>query len=106
MLGFTLDVEHFVDLAMCMMIPGLPGGPVVKNLPAKQSSRVRSLGWEDPLEEEMATHSSVLPWEVSRTEEPNGLQSMGSKQSDTTDRVNNSKQQMIIIASYRGVPLP
>ena len=54
----------------------------------------------------MATHSSVLPWEVSRTEEPNGLQSMGSKQSDTTDRVNNSKQQMIIIASYRGVPLP
>ena len=73
---------------------------------ADASSGVQSLGWEDPLEEEMATHSSVLPWEVSRTEEPNGLQSMGSKQSDTTDRVNNSKQQMIIIASYRGVPLP
>ena len=41
MLGFTLDVEHFVDLAMCMMIPGLPGGPVVKNLPAKQQMRVQ-----------------------------------------------------------------
>ena len=42
-----------------------------------QESRVRSLGWEDPLEKEIATHSSILAWEISRTEEPGGLQSVG-----------------------------
>ena len=52
---------------------------MVKNLPAKQESRVRSLGREDPLEEEMATHSSVLAWEIPWTDEPGGLQSMGSQ---------------------------
>ena len=51
----------------------------VRNLPAVQETRVRSLGWEDPLEKEMATHSSILSWEVSWTEEPSGLQSMGSQ---------------------------
>ena len=50
---------------------------MVKNLPAKQESWARSLGREDPLEEEMATHSSVLAWEIPWTEEPGGLQSMG-----------------------------
>ena len=45
----------------------------VKNLPAVQETRVRSLGWEDPLEKEMATHSSILAWKISRTEEPGGL---------------------------------
>ena len=45
---------------------------------------VRSLGREDPLEEGMATHSSILAWEISRTEEPGRLQSMGLKESDTT----------------------
>ena len=40
---------------------------------------VRSLGWEDPLEMEIATHSSILPWEIPWTEEPGGLQSMGSQ---------------------------
>ena len=54
-----------------------PGGLVVKNLPAVQETRVRSLGWEDPLEKEMATHSSILSWKISWTEEPGGLQSMG-----------------------------
>ena len=49
----------------------------VKNLPAMQETWVRSLGWEDPLEEEMATHSSILAWEIPRTEEPGGLQSTG-----------------------------
>ena len=49
----------------------------VKNLPAVQKTRVRSLSWEDPLEKEMATHSSIFAWEVSWTEEPGGLQSMG-----------------------------
>ena len=41
--------------------------------------QVRSLGWEDPLEKEMAAHSSILAWEIPWTEEPGGLQSMGSK---------------------------
>ena len=52
---------------------------VVKNLPAMQETRVQSLGQEDPLEKEMATHSSILAWRISRTEEPGGLQSMGSQ---------------------------
>ena len=46
--------------------------------------QVRSLGQEDPLEKERATHSSVLAWEISWTEEPGGLQSMGSQESDAT----------------------
>ena len=51
----------------------------VKNLPAVQERWVRSLGWEDPLEKEMATCSSILTWKISWTEEPGGLQSMGSQ---------------------------
>ena len=52
---------------------------MVKNLPAKQETWILSLDWEDPLEKEMATHSSILAWEIPWTEEPGGLQSMGSK---------------------------
>ena len=44
-----------------------------------QETQVQSLGWEDPLEKEMATHSSILDWEISWTEEPGGLQFMGSQ---------------------------
>ena len=51
----------------------------VKRLPAVWETRVRSLGWEDPLEKEMATHSSTLAWKIPWTEEPGGLQSMGSQ---------------------------
>ena len=50
-----------------------------KNSPAMQETWVRSLGWEDPLEERMATRSSVLAWRIPWTEEPGGLQSMGSQ---------------------------
>ena len=50
----------------------------VKDQPAMQETPVRSLGWEDPLEEEMATHSSILAWKIPWTEEPGGLQCMGS----------------------------
>ena len=49
---------------------------MVKRLPAIQETWVRSLGWEDPLEKEMATHSSTLAWKIPRTEEPGRLQSM------------------------------
>ena len=52
---------------------------LVKNLPAMRETWLRSLGWEDPLEEEMATHSSILAWRILCTEEPDGLQSMGSQ---------------------------
>ena len=52
---------------------GFPGGSVVKDLPAVQEMPVRSLGQEDPLEKEMATHSSTLVWEIPWTEEPGGL---------------------------------
>ena len=51
----------------------------VKNLPAVQKTLVQSLGWEDPLKEGMATHCSVLAWRIPQTEEPGGLQSMGSR---------------------------
>ena len=51
----------------------------VKNLPAGQETRVRSLGWEDPLEKEMAPHSSTLAWKVPWMEEPGRLQSTGSQ---------------------------
>ena len=52
---------------------GGSGGSAVKNPPAKQERWVRSLGQEDPLEKEMATHSSILAWEIPWTEEPGGL---------------------------------
>ena len=58
---------------------GFPGGAVVKNLPAKQDMQDPSLGWEDILEEEMAIHSSILAWKIPWTEEPGGLQSLGSQ---------------------------
>ena len=57
---------------------------MVKNPPAKQETQVRSLSWEDPLEKEMATHSSILAWETPWTEEPGGLQSMVANEMDTT----------------------
>ena len=52
---------------------------MVKNLSAMWETQVRSLGWEDALEKEMATHSSILAWRSPWTEEPCGLQSMGSQ---------------------------
>ena len=52
---------------------------IVKNLPAAQETRVQSLHWEDPLRKEMVTHSSIIAWEIPWTEEPGGLQSMGSE---------------------------
>ena len=62
---------------------GFPGDSVVKKLPATQETMVPSLGGEDPLEKEMAAHSRTLAWEIPWTEEPVGLQSMGSQKSRT-----------------------
>ena len=55
----------------------------VKNLPAIQETRVRSLGWKDPLEKGVATHSSTLAWSIPWTEEPGGLQSMETQRVGT-----------------------
>ena len=63
-------------------------GSAVKKLPAMQEpqeTEVWSLRLEDPLEESMATQSSILAWRIPRTEEPGGLQSMGSQESDTNE---------------------
>ena len=60
-----------------------PGGSAVKNSPAVQETWVQSQGQEDPLDEGMATHSSILAWEIPWIEEPGGLQSMGSQKSQT-----------------------
>ena len=66
-------------------------GPRVKNLPAILETQVRSLGWEDPLEKGMATHSSILAWRISWTEEPGRLHSpQGHKEMDTTERLTHS----------------
>ena len=67
--GFVLSVQGIVH--------GAPDGLVVKTPPANAGDLVRSLDWEDSLEKEMATHSSVLAWRNPWTEEPDGLQSMG-----------------------------
>ena len=64
----------------------------VKHLPTLQESRVRSLGWEDPLEEEMATHSIILAWEIPWSEKPGGLQSMGSQKKIGHDLVTKKQQ--------------
>ena len=61
---------------------GFSGGSAEKNLPTMQEMQVRSLGWEDPLEKEMATHSSIIVWEIPWTEGPGGSWVM--KQLDTT----------------------
>ena len=61
----------------------------LKHLPAMWETWVRFLGREDPLEKEMATHSSILAWRISWTEELGGLQSTGRKESDMTERYLN-----------------
>ena len=67
-----------------MEIWGFLGGSVAKNLPTMQETQAQSLVWDDPLEEGMATHSSILAWRTPWTEEPGGLQPMGPQESDTT----------------------
>ena len=65
----------------------------VKNPPAMQQTQVQSLGWEDPLEKEMASHSSILAWRIPWIEEPGGLQSTGLQEWDTTERLNHHRHQ-------------
>ena len=85
-----IHIYAYTDIHTCTYIcryiyintyMGFPAGSVVKNLPARQETQemqVQFLGWEDPLEEEMATHFSILAWEIPWTEEPGRLQSLRS----------------------------
>ena len=67
-----------------------PVAQLVKNLPALQETWVQSLGWEDPLEKGMATHSSILAWRIPWTEEPGGIHSSWvGKESDMTEKLTN-----------------
>ena len=63
---------------------GFPGGLAVKNSPAMQETQAQSLDREDLLEKEMATHSSILAWEIPWMEDPGGLQPLGLQDSDMT----------------------
>ena len=69
-----------------MFKPNLPLAQMVTNLSAMQETQVQSLGREDPLEKEMATHSNILAWRIQWTEEP-GYSPWGRKESDTTERL-------------------
>ena len=73
-----MSFGHFFEAYVFM---GLLVAQLVKNLPAVQETQVRSLGQEDPLEKEMATHSNLLAWKTPWAEEPGGLPSMGSQES-------------------------
>ena len=69
---------------------GFPGGSAVKNPPVNAGDPDLIPAWEDPLEKEMATHSSILAWRIPWTEEPGGLQSMGSQESDMTKLITHT----------------
>ena len=80
MCGLGSEFRQAVWTCRGPLIPlGFPGGLVVKNLPVIKETGVSSLGLEDPLEKEMATHSSILAYKIPWTEEPDRLQSIGSQ---------------------------
>ena len=80
-LGLSAGIATGVFFLCLLSLPhgGFLVAQMVKNLPALRETWVRSLGQEDPLEKDMATHSSFLAWRITWTEEPGGLQSMGSQ---------------------------
>ena len=71
-------------------LDGYKVAQMVNDPPAMQETQVRPLGREDPLEKGMASHSSILAWRIPRPEEPGGLQPMGHKESDTTERLTHT----------------
>ena len=82
-----LDICAPTPVALLLWEETICRAHMVKNLPAVLETWVLSLHWEYPLEKGMATHSSILAWRITWTEEPGGLQSMGCKESDTTERL-------------------
>ena len=83
-----------------------PGGSAINNLPAMQDTQAWSLAQEDPLEKEMATHSSNLAWEIPWTEEPRGLQSLGSHRVRHGWATNNNNELFVGKIRWRRVGLP
>ena len=79
------------DLVICSNQPSHLGGSEVKNPLTMQETSIRSLDWEDSLEKEMATHSSILAWRIPWTEEPGRLQSTGLQELDTNEWPNQTK---------------
>ena len=69
----------------------------VKNLPAMQETQLQSLGKEEPLEKGMVTHSSIPAWRIPWTKEPDRLQSMGRKESDTTEQLTHTHTHIVIL---------
>ena len=69
-----MAIHYLFEACMASLV-----AQMLKNLPVMQETQVQSLGLEDPLEKGMATHSSILAWEIPWTEEPGGLQSTGSQ---------------------------
>ena len=76
-MGIFITFSLFTNLQLRFYVWASLVAQSVKCLPAMRETRVRSLGWEDPLEKEMAIHSSTLAWKIPWTEEPGRLQSMG-----------------------------
>ena len=72
-----LKLSRIMVKIVIKIVTGFPGGSAIKNPPTKQETWIRSLGQDDSLEKEMATHASIPAWEISQTEEPGGLQSTG-----------------------------
>ena len=82
-MGRERFIKGWLNNVVIANVWDVPGGSGVKNCLQMQETRIQSLGWEDPLEKEVATHSSILAWEIPWTEEPGGPQSMGSQKSWT-----------------------
>ena len=96
-LGSTVLLKHFVHSIKWW---GFPGGSVVKNPPAKQEMWIQSLGGEGPLEEEMATHSSILAQGIPWTEEPGRIQSMGSQRVGHDWAINSFSHKIMMLILY------
>ena len=101
---------YFCASAKTVVLPfvfydwGIPSGSVVKNLPANvgdlQETHVQSLGHEDPLKKEMATHSSTLAWRIPWTEEPGGLLSMGSQRVSPSESSSPRRMSLLLTSSH------
>ena len=78
-ISLCIEYSNSVTLVMCLPIIYFPVAQMVKRLPTMRENWLRSLGWEDPLAKEMATHSSILAWKIPWMEEPGRLQCMGSQ---------------------------
>ena len=99
---FAISNIVVLEYVSCVLIFtfDFQAGSVVKNLPAMLETWVGSLGWEDPLEKDMTTYSSVLAWKIPRTEEPGGLHFMRSQESVRTQQLNSNKSPLLQFTKY------